>query len=277
MTTAHPFSEPWSRAYDELALEDRKTISVGVRISSEPARSSGMFGAPLALERAERAGHRPLGGVVDQHDREQELVPRPDETAGSPATRSPAGQRHVDPPEQLPRRAPSTRAASDSSVGMLTKCARIQKTRERHVQADERQDDRPAGVEQPESADQVVERDDDARERQRQPEQEQDEQRVRQPGTRRWPMAKPAIVAMTTETGTTPSTMSTLERAARPCCACSKASTKLPHCGSAGQASPWGTVPERLQRRREQAHERQERDRPSGRSGAPARPDARGG
>ena len=64
--------------------------------------------------------------------------------------------------------------------------------------------------------------------------------RAREPGMRRWPMAKPAIVAMTTATGTTPSTMSTLEVSSAPMCASSKASRKLPHCGVVGPGEPCG-------------------------------------
>ena len=49
-------------------------------------------------------------------------------------------------------------------------------------------------------------------------------------------MPKPAIVANATETGTTPSTMSTLETSsAVHVRACSNASRKLPHWGSSGQ------------------------------------------
>ena len=43
--------------------------------------------------------------------------------------------------------------------------------------------------------------------------------------------------------------------------ATSKASTKLPHCGSAGHESPPGAAAGRMQRGREDAHERQDRDR----------------
>ena len=61
---------------------------------------------------------------------------------------------------------------------------------------------------------------------------------------RRWPIAKPAIVAMKTDTGTTPSTMSTLDVSSALMCAWLKASTKLPHCGSAGHDRPGGTLPD---------------------------------
>ena len=68
--------------------------------------------------------------------------------------------------------------------------------------------------------------------------------RARDPGMRRCPMANPAIVAKTTEIGTTPSTMRTLEVRSASMCASSKACRKLPHCGSSGHDRPGGTVRE---------------------------------
>ena len=65
--------------------------------------------------------------------------------------------------------------------------------------------------------------------------------RGREPGMRRCPMAKPAIVAMTTPMGTTPKTMRTLEVSSAPMWASSKAWRKLPHWGVSGHASPPGT------------------------------------
>ena len=66
----------------------------------------------------------------------------------------------------------------------------------------------------------------------------------RDPGMRKWPMAKPAMVARMTEAGTTPTTMITLDTSRASMWACSKASRKLPHWGSVGQDSPGGTVPD---------------------------------
>jgi hypothetical protein len=68
--------------------------------------------------------------------------------------------------------------------------------------------------------------------------------RNRDPGIRRRPIAKPAIVEMTSEIGTTARTMKTLDPRSAPMFATLNASTKLPHCGSAGQDSPAGTLPD---------------------------------
>ena len=56
-------------------------------------------------------------------------------------------------------------------------------------------------------------------------------------------MANAAIVEMTSETGTTASTIKVLDARSTVMFATLKASIKLPHCGSAGHSSPLGTDP----------------------------------
>lgn len=62
----------------------------------------------------------------------------------------------------------------------------------------------------------------------------------RRPGMRRCPMANPAMVATTSEIGTTPSTISTLDLSSSVIRAAVNAVTKLPHCGSSGHSRPSG-------------------------------------
>ncbi len=64
------------------------------------------------------------------------------------------------------------------------------------------------------------------------------------PGMRSRPMPKPAIVEMTSETGTTATTMNRLEASRAVMFATRNASKKLPHCGSDGQDSPTGALPD---------------------------------
>jgi hypothetical protein len=73
---------------------------------------------------------------------------------------------------------------------------------ERHEQADEWQDDRKPGVQDPDLAGEEVERRDDPFERQRQSE---DEEQQQEPGAGdpQQPIAKPAMVEITSEIGTT--------------------------------------------------------------------------
>ena len=57
-------------------------------------------------------------------------------------------------------------------------------------------------------------------------------------------MANPAIVEIRSDTGTTATTMNTLDASSAPMFATRNASTKLPHWGSAGHSRPRGTEPE---------------------------------
>jgi hypothetical protein len=58
----------------------------------------------LTLEGAERSTHRPFGRIVDQHDREQELIPRPDRQEDCERRERGPSQGDVHLPEELPRR-----------------------------------------------------------------------------------------------------------------------------------------------------------------------------
>ena len=64
------------------------------------------------------------------------------------------------------------------------------------------------------------------------------------PGSGAVRCANPAIVEMTSDKGTTASTMNTLDASNARMFATWNASRKLPHCGSAGHDSPTGTVPD---------------------------------
>ena len=67
---------------------------------------------------------------------------------------------------------------------------------------------------------------------------------TRLPGMRNRPIANPAIVEITSDTGTTARTMSTLENRSALMFATLNASRKLPHWGSAGQDRPTGALPD---------------------------------
>ena len=60
------------------------------------------------------------------------------------------------------------------------------------------------------------------------------------------PIAKPAIVEMTSEIGTTASTMNTLDPRSALMFATLNASTKLPHCGSGGNRESDGNAARRV-------------------------------
>src|SRR5665647_672168 len=160
---------------DEPALEDQEHE----QCRGEDEQGSGAqqwdVGAPLPLEGAQGSGHRALGGVVDEDDGEQELVPGPQEEQDRQRGQRRHRQRDVDPPEELPQVRPVDPGGLRDVVRDVGEVRPHPEHGERHVQAEERQDDRPPGVQEPEVPHLVVERDDDALERQGQPEQERDE------------------------------------------------------------------------------------------------------
>ena len=183
---SHPLSDPCSSAATKCRWKTKKTMIIGVRISSDPAESSGMLVPHWPWKAPSAPAIVRFDRVVDEHDREQELVPRPDRRAGSRATRSQAGRAARGRARRAARCvAPSTRAASESSLRHVHEVRAHPEDPERHEQADQRQDDRPAGVQQAHAADLVVDRDDHALERQRETEQEQRRRRAGRRGSRR--------------------------------------------------------------------------------------------
>ena len=138
---------------DELALEDQEDDE---RRGQDQQRSGAQqrdVGAPLALEGAERAGHRPLRRVVDEHDRQAGTGSTSRGAAGSRARPSPGAasgtctrQNSCHSPDAV-----DARRLRDL-LGHVDEVGPHPEHRERHVQPDERQDDRPAGVEQPQVA-----------------------------------------------------------------------------------------------------------------------------
>ena len=88
----HPFTEPWSRAAMNWRWKTGTRRASGSRMRIVPGAQQRDVGRVVALERAERAGHRALRGVLDEDEREQELVPGPDGHEDRRATRSAAGR-----------------------------------------------------------------------------------------------------------------------------------------------------------------------------------------
>ena len=170
-----PFSDPWSSAATKWRWKTRKTMSVGARISSDPAESSGMsaphwpWNAPSApaIVRFVGSSTSTIASRNWFHVQTESRIPS-DASAGRASGTWIA-------PEELPGR----RAVDARRLGELVR--HVQEVRahpehaERHVQPDQRQDDRPARVQQAHAADLVVDRDDHALERQRQAEQEEHE------------------------------------------------------------------------------------------------------
>ena len=160
--------------------------------------------------------------------------------------------------------APSTLAASEISLGMFTKWARIQNTAN--------------GMNSPISGSTIanrVLRMPICRARKysgvmipskgRVSPKMKSRSRYLAPGIRSRPIANPPWSRSRGRAGTTASTMNTLEARSARMFATLNASTKLPHCGSAGHDRPLGTRAGWVQRGGEDAQERQDRDRASAR------------
>ena len=98
--------------------------------------------------------------------------------------------------------APSTRAASASSRRQSAEEAAHQEDAERQPQRDAGHDERPVGLQQPEVAQQVVERDHHRLERHHQPEQEEDQDQLLRPGSGSSASAYPARQERTTTPAT---------------------------------------------------------------------------
>ena len=137
-----PLTDPWSRAAMTWRWKTMNTISVGSRIRIDPARQQGDVGGPLPLEGAQRAGDGPLLRVVHEHERDQELVPRPDGHEDAERHDRRPGERHVDLPEQVPRAGAVDAGGLGQLPGHVHEVRPHPEHREGHVQADQRQDDR---------------------------------------------------------------------------------------------------------------------------------------
>ncbi len=160
----------------------RKTMSVGARMTSEPAPAAGCRWRtgpgrrPARRPSCARWGSRRAraragtGSTSRRRGGWRATRWRAWRAAHGCARRGPASG------------APSTRAASESSVRHAQEVGAHPEDAEGHVEPDERQDDGELRVVDAQLAHDVVERDDDARERQRQPEQEEDEERLANPG-----------------------------------------------------------------------------------------------
>src|SRR5690606_29677639 len=124
----HPLTAPWSRAATKCRWKMRNTRSVGVRMSSDPAHSSGMsvphcpWKAPRApaMVRFVGSSTRTTARRNWFHVHRNMRMAREDSAGMDSGTWMRLNSWRL--------LAPSSRAASEMSSGMLTKCARIHMT-----------------------------------------------------------------------------------------------------------------------------------------------------
>ena len=133
----------------------------------------------MALERSQRTGHRSLRRVLDEHQRKEKLVPRPDGHEDPERRDRRPRERDVDAPEQVPGGRAIDAGRLRDLGRHVDEVGAHPEDGKGHVQADQRQHDRKPSVVDPHRPLQEVERDDDPCERERQPEHEQEEEHAR--------------------------------------------------------------------------------------------------
>ena len=224
-------------------------------------------GRVVALERAERAGHGALCRVLHEHQGQEELVPGPDGHEDAQRRERRAGKRHVDPPEEAQVLAPSTRAASESSGGMVTKWARIQNTANGMYKPMSGSDDREARVEDPHLPGKEIEGRDDPFEGSVSP--NTNRAAGASPGDAERADREPRHRRDDQGIGTTARTMNTLDARSAPMFATLNASTKFP-IADPGHRQPDRRTARWIESRREDAEKRQDRDGDQGDQERPA-------
>src|SRR3954465_14383400 len=88
---------------DELTLEDHEDQDRGKDDDERSGVEERDAEAVLTLEKGQRTRHRPLQRVGDEHDRQEELIPGPEEEQDSQSGHRRASPRQVDEPELLPQ------------------------------------------------------------------------------------------------------------------------------------------------------------------------------
>ena len=164
---------------DDLALEQHEHDQSGYQDQDRAGAQQGDIGRVVALERSQRTGHRSLRRVLDQHQRKEKLVPRPDGHEDPERRDRRPREREVDAPEQIP----GGRAVDAGRLRDLSRHVDEMGTHPEdgkgHVQADQRQHDRERCCKCPIARSRIVDRDDDPGEWERQPEHEQEQERRR--------------------------------------------------------------------------------------------------
>jgi hypothetical protein len=146
---------------DYLALEQHEDDEGGNQDQDRASAQQRDISRVVALERTQRTGHRSLRRVLDEHQRKQELVPRPDGHQDPERCDRRSRERDVDMPEQVPGgRAIDARRLRDLSRH-IDKVGAHPEDGKGHVQGDQRQHDREPGVVDPRCPLQEVDRDDE--------------------------------------------------------------------------------------------------------------------
>jgi hypothetical protein len=110
MTTGNPllqaplltFYGALQQRNDDLALEEHEEDQGGYQDQNRAGAQQGDIVRVVALERTQRAGHRSLRRVLDEHQAKEKLVPRPDGHEDPQRRDGCLRERALDVPEQFP-------------------------------------------------------------------------------------------------------------------------------------------------------------------------------
>ncbi len=164
---------------DDLALEQHEDDEGGNQDQDRAGTQKRDIGCPLALECSQRAGHRSLRRVLDEHQRKEKLVPRPDRHEDPERRDGRPRERNVDLPEQVPGGRAIDAGRLRDLAGHVDKMSAHPEDGKGHVQGDQRQHDREPSVVDTNRPIQEVDRDDNPLERKRQPEHKKEEEHAR--------------------------------------------------------------------------------------------------
>lgn len=164
---------------DDLALEQHEDDEGGNQDQNRAGTQKGNIGRPLTLERSQRASHRSLRRVLDEHQRKEKLVPRPDGHEDPERRDRRPRERNVDLPEQVPGGRAIDAGRLRNLAGHVDEVGAHPEYGKGHVQGNQRQHDREPSVVDSHRPLQEVDRDDNPLERERQPEHKQEEEHAR--------------------------------------------------------------------------------------------------
>ena len=89
---------------DDLALEQHEDDKGGQQNQYRTRAQQRDIGRVVALERSQRTGHRPLCRILNEHQRQEKLVPRPDGHEDPERRDRRLREWDMDAPEQVPGR-----------------------------------------------------------------------------------------------------------------------------------------------------------------------------
>ncbi len=160
------------RHYD-LALEQDENNEGWDQDQDRTGAQQGDIVRVMALESSQSAGHRSLRRVLDKHQAQEKLVPRPYGGEDSKRGDRRACQRDMNPPKQVPGGRPIDAGCFREFTWHVDEVSAHPEDSKGHVQCDQRKRNRDPGVVDTYRPLQKVDRNDNSLERECEPEHKQ--------------------------------------------------------------------------------------------------------